>query len=423
MDVSLNKQIATKAGLGKKLQVPTFNKQTLSSTKGAQSSVFNGNTTSLKASVSANISNTTLNRTYSSNVGANSSVFGQRGANWRPGTHFMGVSDFYHDRSDLRNGINTSGIGYDPQTKGYRSGQHDLELMTGGWTQRSERRAMQRMGMVDLSSTQESGSSGNKSWLKTLGIGLVGAGVGVGGFLAVKNLLNKNKAKTPESDMAQLNQLAKDNQSKSLKAETSAQPLGDLSQMSETELNAKMEQLSNQLNSTNSDYQNSWAQYSEIDKQISEKQTLLDSKTSEFNSTYSKISQSKTNESTAKIALDSANKYLDTLKEQLNNPDLSDIQRSTIQDSIQNAEDSITIKQQQYDNACKQTAALEEQLQGMQTEMSTLQNQIQDLSADKQNIETKQDELADSMETTFEQHQSVEQALNEKKEIPQEEKA
>lgn len=424
MDVSLNKQIATKAGLGKKLQVPTFNKPTLSSTKGTQSSVFNDNTNSLKASVSRNISTTSLNRSYSSNIGANASVFGQRGSNWRPGTHFMGVSDFYHNRNDLRNGINTTGIGYDTQTKGYRSGQHDLELMTGGWTQRSERRAMQRMGMVDLSNIQDSGSSkGKGSWLKTLGIGLVGAGVGVGGFFAIKSLLGKNKAQNTETDMAQLNKIAKENQAKSIKAETSAQPLGDLSQMSETELTAKMGELDTQIKNSSSDFNSVSNQYSAIDQKISEQQATLDSKTAEYNQTYSQISNSKANESSAKIALDSANKYVDTIKEQLNNPELSDTQRSMLQDSLANAQDTVTLKQKQYDNACKQTAALQEQLQGMQTELTSLQSTIEELNKEKSNLETKQDELADSMEKTFEQHQTVETALNEKKGLPKEQQA
>ena len=185
MSVELhNKKISVKPGFGRKLETPTFNKTKTSSAGGADSSVFSNTTTlnrtSLKDSASQSISTSTLNKSLSTSyTSSSSSVFKSRSANFVPGNHFLGVSDYVRDRNDVRTGI-TTGIGYDASVGGYRSGKHDLELFTGGLTQASERRMMQRAGMVDLSKlgqinfggSNNSGSSGKTSWLAKLGIGL-----------------------------------------------------------------------------------------------------------------------------------------------------------------------------------------------------------------------------------------------------------
>ena len=195
MSVEMNKRISMKPGFGKKLETPRFNKQSLSSTRGADSSVFSHTTslnrTSLKESGSKTISTSTLNKSISTSyTNSSSSVFNSKSSNYVPGNHFLGVSDYYRDRNEVRTGI-TTGIGYDASVGGYRSGKHDLELYTGGLTQRSERRMMQRAGMVDLSKLGQidngsSGSGGKKmSWVAKLGLGLLGAGVAVGAGVPV----------------------------------------------------------------------------------------------------------------------------------------------------------------------------------------------------------------------------------------------
>lgn len=213
MSVAMNNKISMKPGFGKKLEVPSFNKQKLSSTKGADSSVFSGKT-SLKDSVSQSISTTTLNRTISTNyTQSGSSVFGSRSSTFVPGNHLLGVSDYYRDRNELRNGI-TTGIGYDPSVGGYRSGKHDLELFTGGLTQRSERRMMQRAGMVDLSRLQESSISESTSndkkmsLLEKIALGVGGGAVAVGLGVGIAKTIKANKAAkagNEESDIAKLN--------------------------------------------------------------------------------------------------------------------------------------------------------------------------------------------------------------------------
>lgn len=234
MSVEMNKRISMKPGFGKKLETPRFNKQSLSSTRGADSSVFSNTTslnkTSLKESVSKTISTSTLNKSISTSyTNSSSSVFNSKSSNYVPGNHFLGVSDYYRDRNEVRTGI-TTGIGYDASVGGYRSGKHDLELYTGGLTQRSERRMMQRAGMVDLSKLGQidngsSGSGGKKmSWVAKLGLGLLGAGVAVGGGFAIADIIKNNKAKkaekTKESDIAKLNKQQQKQDVKSAKVET-----------------------------------------------------------------------------------------------------------------------------------------------------------------------------------------------------------
>lgn len=397
MSVEMNNKISMKPGFGKKLQTPTFNKPSFSSTRGADSSVFS-KTNSLKSSVSQNISTTSLNRSFSAGyANSGSSVFGHRSANFVPGNHFLGVNDYYHNRNDLRNGINTNSIGYDPQTKGYRSGKHDLELMTGGWTQRSERRAFQRMGMVDLSTLQEPSNSGGKkkmSLLAKIGIGLGVGALAVGGGFAIANLIKKNKAEKSqdnESDMAKLNQLAQ-NQSngdgkvkaqnkQTTKVDTKVQVQNKPTVNASSGGNTKLQEDSRYINLQN--------QQNELNSQLNQNESVLQQ-------TNSRISQSKQNESTSLMALNAAKSQVAMLEGQLANSSLSDIQKQSIEASLDKAKDVVAQKQEQYDNAVTNTQILESDLQSLQNEKTTIQNNIDE-------VDNKISELT----TTFEKEQAA----------------
>lgn len=417
MAVDLNNKISMKPGFGKKLENPTFNKQKLSFSRGADSSVFNNSTslnrTSLKDSVSKNISTTSLNRSFSTGyASSNSSVFGQRSANFRPGTHFMGVSDYTRDRSDVRTGINTSGIGYDPETKGYRSGKHDLELMTGGWTQRSERRAMQRMGMVDLSTLQETSNSGSgkkMSLLGKIGLGIAGGALAVGAGIGIAKLIKNNKAEKQESDMAKLNKLSENNTKKSAQIDTAS-----LSKMSATELNSKMGDIDGQLNQLGKDFNTSSNAYQNLQAMTSEQQTQLDQTNDQINQTGNQISQSKNNESSSLMALNAAKSQVSMLESQLNKPGLSDIEKLAIESDIKEAKAAITQKQEQYDNAVKNTQNLESQLAELNTKADSLKASIDGLKDDAKSLEKEQDMISDNIEQASDNRAAVETALADK---------
>lgn len=384
MSVEMNNKISMKPGFGKKLSNPTFNKQSLSSTRGADSSVFNNSTslnrTSLKQSVGQSISTTSLNRSFSTGyANSGSSVFGQRSANFRPGTHFLGVSDFSFPRNDVRTGINATGIGYDSATKGYRSGQHDLELMTGGWTQRSERRAFQRMGMVDLNTLQEPSSSGGKkkmSLLAKIGIGLGVAGLGVGAYFGIKGLMNKNKSEkseTGQSDMAKLNELAQQN-----KNSGSPEVNGNSSQS--VTLNSQTTSSNTGKTEFNEPGLNDDPYYQAFQQQEAELTAQSQTIDSNISSMQSKITQSRNNESMARMAFDAANEYVDNLKSQLENPNLSDLQRATLQSSLSNAEKSVEQKKTQLENAQQNTQSLQSDLESLQAEKNGVLTQLNEVN-------------------------------------------
>lgn len=382
MNVEMNNKISMKPGFGKKLSKPTFNQNAFSS-RGADSSVFNSSTTlnrtSLKESVGKSISSTNLNRSFSTGyTSSGSSVFGNRSTAFTPGTHFLGTSDFSFPRNDLRNGINTTGIGYDSSVKGYRSGKHDLELMTGGWTQRSERRALQRQGMVDLNTLQEpSGGKKKSSWLKTLGIGLGVAGLGVGAYFGIKGLINKNKASKAEAgqtDMAKLNELAQQNQDKG-----STEVKGQSSQSA----SVKSQTTPQAANGNKSDMalENDPA-YVQLQNRETELNTQSQQIDSNITSMQSKISQSRSNEGMARIALDAANKYVGSLNEQLSDPNLSDLQKTTLQASLSSAKKSVEQKQAQLEQAQQNTQSLQSDLASLQNEKTEIQNNLANVAQD-----------------------------------------
>lgn len=377
MNVEMNNKISMKPGFGKKLSKPTFNQNAFSS-RGADSSVFNSSTTlnrtSLKESVGKSISSTNLNRSFSTGYASSgSSVFGNRSTAFTPGTHFLGTSDFSFPRNDLRNGINTTGIGYDSSVKGYRSGKHDLELMTGGWTQRSERRALQRQGMVDLNTLQEpSGGKKKSSWLKTLGIGLGVAGLGVGAYFGIKGLINKNKASKAEAgqtDMAKLNELAQQNQNKG-----SMEVKGQSSQASSVKAKTTPS------NTGKADFREPGLKDDPYYQTLQSHETELNNQTQQLDSNItsmqSKISQSRSNEGMARIALDAANQYVDSLNEQLSNPNLSDLQKTTLQASLSNAKKSVEQKQAQLEQAQQNTQSLQSDLESLQNEKGQVSEQL-----------------------------------------------
>lgn len=383
MNVEMNNKISMKPGFGKKLSKPTFNQNAFSS-RGADSSVFNSSTTlnrtSLKESVGKSISSTNLNRSFSTGyTSSGSSVFGNRSTAFTPGTHFLGTSDFSFPRNDLRNGINTTGIGYDSSVKGYRSGKHDLELMTGGWTQRSERRALQRQGMVDLNTLQEPSGGGKKksSWLKTLGIGGLIAGVGVGAYFGIKGLINKNKASKAEAgqtDMAKLNELAQQNQNRD-----SAEVKGQSSQAA----SVKSQTTPQSANGNKADLAlKDDPAYVQLQNKETELNTQSQQIDSNITSMQSKISQSRSNEGMARIALDAANKYVDSLNEQLSDPNLSDLQKTTLQASLSSAKKSVEQKQAQLEQAQQNTQSLQSDLASLQNEKTEIQNNLANVAQD-----------------------------------------
>lgn len=352
MSVDFNSKIAMKPGFGKKLENPTFAKQSLSSTKSADSSVFN-KTTSLKSSASQSLATTTLNRSYSAGQASGVSIFGQKSANWQPGNHFMGVSDFYRDRHDVRNGINTTGIGYDSQTKGYRSGKHDMELMTGGWTQRSEDRAYKRMGMVDLTELQDtSEGSGKKkmSLLAKIGIGLGAAAAIGGGIYALSKIGKKENDKKSEGETNELNNLAQNNPEKTVEQNDTPQTETDPVQ--------------------------------ELQSQISE--------------TNSKIATSKSKVSNCQTALTSAKLQLSQLER---NADKDD---PIIQQQLESAKQNVETKQELYTKALDETTAL-------QMKLTTLNNQLTSLTAETDKVDGENPaELPKNAETAVTENEAAE---------------
>lgn len=206
--LELNKlQSQTRAGFGVKPNNPTFNRKSssVSLNNNNDRGVFATSTSSLKSTASQNVTTTRLNNAFSSGLASNSSIYSQRGANYVSGYRFNNSANYVHDRNGIATGINTTSIGY--ANGGFRSGKNDLTLMTG-LTQPMERRLMQRAGMVDLSALQQSGNSGKSSFLNKLAAGLgLAAGVGAigAGVVAIIKNSKSSKSKDSSSDIAKLN--------------------------------------------------------------------------------------------------------------------------------------------------------------------------------------------------------------------------
>lgn len=209
--LELNKlQSQTRAGFGVKPNNPTFNRKSssVSLNNNNDRGVFATSTSSLKSTASQNVTTTRLNNAFSSGLASNSSIYSQRGANYVSGYRFNNSANYVHDRNGTATGINTTSIGY--ANGGFRSGKNDLTLITG-LTQPMERRLKQRAGMVDLTTLQyqNDGSIGKKSsfWNKLaagfgIGVGVVGIGTGVAAI--IKNS-KSSKSKDSSSDIAKLN--------------------------------------------------------------------------------------------------------------------------------------------------------------------------------------------------------------------------
>lgn len=206
--LELNKlQSQTRAGFGVKPNNPTFNRKSssVSLNNNNDRGVFATSTSSLKSTASQNVTTTRLNNAFSSGLASNSSIYSQRGANFVSGYRFNNSANYVHDRNGTATGINTTSIGY--ANGGFRSGKNDLTLMTG-LTQPMERRLLQRAGMVDLSALQQSGNSGKSSFLNKLAAGLgLAAGVGAigAGVVAIIKNSKSSKSKDSSSDIAKLN--------------------------------------------------------------------------------------------------------------------------------------------------------------------------------------------------------------------------
>ena len=206
--LELNKlQSQTRAGFGVKPNNPTFNKKSssVSLNNNNDRGVFATSTSSLKSTASQNVTTTRLNNAFSSGLASNSSIYSQRGANYVSGYRFNNSANYVHDRNGIATGINTTSIGY--ANGGFRSGKNDLTLMTG-LTQPMERRLLQRAGMVDLSALQQSGNSGKSSFWNKLAAGIgIAAGVGAvgAGVAAIIKNSKSSKSKDSSSDIAKLN--------------------------------------------------------------------------------------------------------------------------------------------------------------------------------------------------------------------------
>lgn len=206
--LELNKlQSQTRAGFGVKPNNPTFNRKSssVSLNNNNDRGVFATSTSSLKSTASQNVTTTRLNNAFSSGLASNSSIYSQRGANYVSGYRFNNSANYVHDRNGIATGINTTSIGY--ANGGFRSGKNDLTLMTG-LTQPMERRLLQRAGMVDLSALQQSGNSGKSSFWNKLAAGIgIAAGVGAvgAGVAAIIKNSKSSKSKDSSSDIAKLN--------------------------------------------------------------------------------------------------------------------------------------------------------------------------------------------------------------------------
>ena len=419
MSVELhNKKISVKPGFGRKLETPTFNKTKTSSAGGADSSVFSNTTTlnrtSLKDSASQSISTSTLNKSLSTSyTSSSSSVFKSRSANFVPGNHFLGVSDYVRDRNDVRTGI-TTGIGYDASVGGYRSGKHDLELFTGGLTQASERRMMQRVGMVDLSKlgqinfggSNNSGSSGKTSWLAKLGIGLGIAGVAVGGGVAIANLVKTNKAKKAaknEDNISKLNNTnstpksepvkTKDNTEEIKGIQTSTNPTVQSLQSVKTSQECKniVSQLTEQQQTVNNTIELNKNNLAEATKGKESAQTSLDTATQGISTEKQNIQKQEgtiTKLQSQLSQLDPNSENYSEMKAQLEQ------QIKEAETAKADSETNLKNYEQQRDNAQNSISQFDREISSINTDLSSLNAEKTEIDKGIEYANKKADELS-----------------------------
>lgn len=392
--LELNKlQSQTRAGFGAKPNNPTFNKKSssVSLNNNNDRGVFATSTSSLKSTASQNVTTTRLNNAFSSGLASSSSIYSQRGANFVSGYRFNNSANYVHDRNGTATGINTTSIGY--ANGGFRSGKNDLTLMTG-LTQPMERRLMQRAGMVDLSALQQSGNSGKSSFLNKLAAGLgivasVGA-IGAGVVAIIKN--NKSsKSKDTSSDIAKLNAQQQTQNAKatenggktnSVQSEVPSFTVGSASQqkVQSAKTSAECKEISADLDNKQQTINDSIATNTEL---LATAQQGKETATASINTANQNIQQQ---ESTI-------TKLRSQLAQLRANPNNNGDSLASIQQQIQEAEQSKANSEAQLKEAKADLAKCEQEISDINSDLKSLNAEKADVASGKTAADKKAAEL------------------------------
>lgn len=392
--LELNKlQSQTRAGFGVKPNNPTFNRKSssVSLNNNNDRGVFATSTSSLKSTASQNVTTTRLNNAFSSGLASNSSIYSQRGANYVSGYRFNNSANYVHDRNGIATGINTTSIGY--ANGGFRSGKNDLTLMTG-LTQPMERRLLQRAGMVDLSALQQSGNSGKSSFWNKLAAGIgIAAGVGAvgAGVAAIIKNSKSSKSKDSSSDIAKLNaqQQAKSakpsengGKTTSIQSEAPSFTVGSASQqkVQSAKTSAECKEISADLDNKQQTINDSIATNTEL---LATAQQGKETATASINTANQNIQQQ---ESTI-------TKLRSQLAQLRANPNNNGDSLASIQQQIQEAEQSKANSEAQLKEAKADLAKCEQEISDINSDLKSLNAEKADVASGKTAADKKAAEL------------------------------